>query len=144
MLMTRFYIRQSLLSWIILWFSGTESSDGERDDSTRRPVSLMFSGELYLNLNGTSEGVCVHSGQAVAIIMFILGLGSLLPWNFFVTASQVSPPTPSSSTSSWVDNNVEQFVVLEADTVIWKMIMRRKKTRKCIWGIFENVRRTIF
>ncbi|XP_053192649.1 equilibrative nucleoside transporter 2-like [Scomber japonicus] len=27
-------------------------------------------------------------GQAVGIIIFILGLGTLLPWNFFITASQ--------------------------------------------------------
>lgn len=33
---------------------------------------------------------CLHSGQAVALIIFILGLGTLLPWNFFITASQVS------------------------------------------------------
>ncbi|CAL8333366.1 unnamed protein product [Merluccius merluccius] len=29
----------------------------------------------------------VDRGQATAIIVFILGLGALLPWNFFVTAS---------------------------------------------------------
>ncbi|XP_035516016.1 equilibrative nucleoside transporter 2-like [Morone saxatilis] len=28
------------------------------------------------------------SGQAVALIIFMLGLGTLLPWNFFMTASQ--------------------------------------------------------
>nr|XP_046231893.1 equilibrative nucleoside transporter 2-like [Scatophagus argus] len=27
-------------------------------------------------------------GQAVALIIFVLGLGTLLPWNFFMTASQ--------------------------------------------------------
>ncbi|KAL3997023.1 hypothetical protein ACER0C_009679 [Sarotherodon galilaeus] len=27
-------------------------------------------------------------GQAVALIIFVLGLGTLLPWNFFITASQ--------------------------------------------------------
>ncbi|XP_070840333.1 equilibrative nucleoside transporter 2-like [Chaetodon trifascialis] len=27
-------------------------------------------------------------GQAVAVIIFVLGLGTLLPWNFFMTASQ--------------------------------------------------------
>uniref|UniRef100_A0A8C9XN58 Solute carrier family 29 member 2 n=1 Tax=Sander lucioperca TaxID=283035 RepID=A0A8C9XN58_SANLU len=30
-----------------------------------------------------------HSGQAVGAIIFVLGLGTLLPWNFFMTASQV-------------------------------------------------------
>lgn len=31
----------------------------------------------------------LRRGQAVAIIIFMLGLGMLLPWNFFITASQV-------------------------------------------------------
>ncbi|XP_074552378.1 equilibrative nucleoside transporter 2-like [Halichoeres trimaculatus] len=30
----------------------------------------------------------VDSGHAVALIIFILGVGTLLPWNFFMTASQ--------------------------------------------------------
>ncbi|KAJ3614299.1 hypothetical protein NHX12_017873 [Muraenolepis orangiensis] len=34
-----------------------------------------------------SQKVPVDRGQATAIIVFILGLGTLLPWNFFVTAS---------------------------------------------------------
>uniref|UniRef100_A0A8D3BHV2 Equilibrative nucleoside transporter 2-like n=1 Tax=Scophthalmus maximus TaxID=52904 RepID=A0A8D3BHV2_SCOMX len=32
--------------------------------------------------------LCFHSGQAVALIFFALGLGTLLPWNFFITATQ--------------------------------------------------------
>ncbi|KAM3623372.1 uncharacterized protein V6R79_010279 [Siganus canaliculatus] len=30
----------------------------------------------------------VDRGQAVGVIIFVLGLGTLLPWNFFMTASQ--------------------------------------------------------
>lgn len=37
----------------------------------------------------SSKVFCFCSGQAVAIIIFVLGLGTLLPWNFFMTASQV-------------------------------------------------------
>lgn len=31
----------------------------------------------------------IHRYKAVWLIFFVLGLGTLLPWNFFVTASQV-------------------------------------------------------
>ncbi|XP_073320592.1 equilibrative nucleoside transporter 2-like [Pagrus major] len=44
-------------------------------------------------------------GQVVAIIIFVLGLGTLLPWNFFMTASQyfngrLTVPTNSSNGTS--------------------------------------------
>ncbi|XP_008300013.1 equilibrative nucleoside transporter 2-like [Stegastes partitus] len=44
-------------------------------------------------------------GQAVKLIIFVLGLGTLLPWNFFITASQyfnerLAPPNVTSNSSS--------------------------------------------
>ncbi|XP_030292209.1 equilibrative nucleoside transporter 2-like [Sparus aurata] len=39
-------------------------------------------------------------GQAVAIIIFVLGLGTLLPWNFFMTASQYFNGRLTASTNS--------------------------------------------
>ncbi|XP_042280647.1 equilibrative nucleoside transporter 2-like [Thunnus maccoyii] len=35
-----------------------------------------------------SKNTPVDRGQAVGAIIFVLGLGTLLPWNFFITASQ--------------------------------------------------------
>ncbi|TMS22935.1 Equilibrative nucleoside transporter 2 [Larimichthys crocea] len=56
---------------------------------------------------------CFHSGQAVAIIIFVLGLGTLLPWNFFMTASQ-SPTTPVNGTSGGPtkDYNYDSWMAL--------------------------------
>nr|XP_023690178.1 equilibrative nucleoside transporter 2-like isoform X2 [Paramormyrops kingsleyae] len=36
----------------------------------------------------TSKGAPVDRGCAVGVIFFILGMGTLLPWNFFLTATQ--------------------------------------------------------
>uniref|UniRef100_A0A8P4GKI1 Equilibrative nucleoside transporter 2 n=1 Tax=Dicentrarchus labrax TaxID=13489 RepID=A0A8P4GKI1_DICLA len=36
----------------------------------------------------SNENKPTDKGQAVALIIFVLGLGTLLPWNFFMTASQ--------------------------------------------------------
>ncbi|XP_062282441.1 equilibrative nucleoside transporter 2-like [Scomber scombrus] len=50
-------------------------------------------------------------GQAVGIIIFILGLGTLLPWNFFITASQyfngrlTQPNVTSNGTSGVTTKN---------------------------------------
>ncbi|XP_070770346.1 equilibrative nucleoside transporter 2-like [Enoplosus armatus] len=38
--------------------------------------------------NEKSPSPPADHGQAVALIIFVLGLGTLLPWNFFMTASQ--------------------------------------------------------
>lgn len=69
--------------------------DGEEQDPAGRPVSCHTScgSVLFLHADSYQTGFfvfCLHSGQAVALIIFILGLGTLLPWNFFITASQVS------------------------------------------------------
>lgn len=69
--------------------------DGEEQDPAGWPVSCHTScgSVLFLHTHSYQTGFfvfCLHSGQAVALIIFILGLGTLLPWNFFITASQVS------------------------------------------------------
>ncbi|KAM4750609.1 equilibrative nucleoside transporter 2-like isoform 2-T2 [Anableps anableps] len=58
-------------------------------------------------------------GQTVAIIIFILGLGTLLPWNFFITASQyfnmrLNANLTSNGTSGAVqkDYNYDSWMVL--------------------------------
>ncbi|XP_070711669.1 equilibrative nucleoside transporter 2-like [Pempheris klunzingeri] len=38
--------------------------------------------------NDKKQSPPADRGQAVALIIFVLGLGTLLPWNFFMTASQ--------------------------------------------------------
>ncbi|XP_059187979.1 equilibrative nucleoside transporter 2-like [Centropristis striata] len=59
-------------------------------------------------------------GQAVALIIFVLGLGTLLPWNFFMTASQyfnqrLTAPNISSNGTSGVttkDYNYDSWMAL--------------------------------
>uniref|UniRef100_A0A8C7RWH5 Equilibrative nucleoside transporter 2 n=1 Tax=Oncorhynchus mykiss TaxID=8022 RepID=A0A8C7RWH5_ONCMY len=45
----------------------------------------------------TQKNAPVDRGCAVAVIIFILGLGTLLPWNFFITATEV-PHTTNGTT----------------------------------------------
>ncbi|KAM6941620.1 equilibrative nucleoside transporter 2-like [Lycodopsis pacificus] len=56
-------------------------------------------------------------GRAVAIIIFVLGLGTLLPWNFFMTASQyfnqrLAAPPNSTSGGSTKDYNYDSWMAL--------------------------------
>ncbi|XP_029385656.1 equilibrative nucleoside transporter 2-like isoform X2 [Echeneis naucrates] len=59
-------------------------------------------------------------GQVVAFIIFILGLGTMLPWNFFITASQYfkgrlgasSNITNSSSGGATKDYNYDSWMAL--------------------------------
>ena len=43
---------------------------------------------------GACADVCVHRGRLVGLVFFILGLGTLLPWNFLMTASLVRTRLP--------------------------------------------------
>uniref|UniRef100_A0A665U8D0 Equilibrative nucleoside transporter 2-like n=1 Tax=Echeneis naucrates TaxID=173247 RepID=A0A665U8D0_ECHNA len=60
------------------------------------------------------------TGQVVAFIIFILGLGTMLPWNFFITASQYfkgrlgasSNITNSSSGGATKDYNYDSWMAL--------------------------------
>lgn len=52
-------------------------------DSQKQYLSLTLPSFL-------SKALCpVHRYKAVWLIFFILGLGTLLPWNFFMTAREV-------------------------------------------------------
>ncbi|KAM7394767.1 hypothetical protein PAMP_021552 [Pampus punctatissimus] len=59
-------------------------------------------------------------GQAVGVIIFVLGLGTLLPWNFFMTASQyfngrLAPPNITANHTSGVttkDYNYDSWMAL--------------------------------
>ncbi|XP_024866048.1 equilibrative nucleoside transporter 2-like [Kryptolebias marmoratus] len=59
-------------------------------------------------------------GQAVAVIIFVLGVGTLLPWNFFITASQYFNDrlreshslTNSSADASLKDYNYDSWMAL--------------------------------
>ncbi|XP_031732501.1 equilibrative nucleoside transporter 2-like [Anarrhichthys ocellatus] len=56
-------------------------------------------------------------GRAVAVIIFVLGLGTLLPWNFFMTASQyfnqrLAAPPNSTSGGSTKDYNYDSWMAL--------------------------------
>uniref|UniRef100_A0AAQ6A7C0 Solute carrier family 29 member 2 n=1 Tax=Amphiprion ocellaris TaxID=80972 RepID=A0AAQ6A7C0_AMPOC len=59
-------------------------------------------------------------GHAVGLIIFVLGLGTLLPWNFFITASQyfnerlAAPNTTSNGTSGSTskDYNYDSWMAL--------------------------------
>ncbi|XP_022065321.2 equilibrative nucleoside transporter 2-like [Acanthochromis polyacanthus] len=59
-------------------------------------------------------------GHAVGLIIFVLGLGTLLPWNFFITASQyfnerlAAPNTTAngSSDSTFKDYNYDSWMAL--------------------------------
>uniref|UniRef100_A0A3P8SCF9 Solute carrier family 29 member 2 n=1 Tax=Amphiprion percula TaxID=161767 RepID=A0A3P8SCF9_AMPPE len=60
------------------------------------------------------------TGHAVGLIIFVLGLGTLLPWNFFITASQyfnerlAAPNTTSNGTSGSTskDYNYDSWMAL--------------------------------
>uniref|UniRef100_A0A665U8E2 Equilibrative nucleoside transporter 2-like n=1 Tax=Echeneis naucrates TaxID=173247 RepID=A0A665U8E2_ECHNA len=62
----------------------------------------------------------IHGNQVVAFIIFILGLGTMLPWNFFITASQYfkgrlgasSNITNSSSGGATKDYNYDSWMAL--------------------------------
>lgn len=58
-------------------------------------------------------------GQIVAVIIFILGLGTLLPWNFFITASKYfnmrlneSLPSNGTSDAGQKDYNYDSWMAL--------------------------------
>nr|XP_057928938.1 equilibrative nucleoside transporter 2-like [Doryrhamphus excisus]XP_057928948.1 equilibrative nucleoside transporter 2-like [Doryrhamphus excisus]XP_057928956.1 equilibrative nucleoside transporter 2-like [Doryrhamphus excisus] len=60
-------------------------------------------------LNEKKASAPTDRGNIVATIIFMLGLGTLLPWNFFITASQyfnkkLSTPFNSSNSSSGATN----------------------------------------
>ncbi|KAK6316722.1 hypothetical protein J4Q44_G00121220 [Coregonus suidteri] len=49
----------------------------------------------------TQKNAPVDRGCAVAVIMFILGMGTLLPWNFFITATEYFDDRLKGTTSSY-------------------------------------------
>ncbi|XP_069022966.1 equilibrative nucleoside transporter 2-like [Embiotoca jacksoni] len=70
--------------------------------------------------NEKNQSPPADQGQAVGLIIFVLGLGSLLPWNFFITASQYfnerldGPNVTSNSTSGGTsgDYNYDSWMAL--------------------------------
>lgn len=60
----------------------------------------------------------VDRGNAVGLIIFVLGVGTLLPWNFFITASQYFNDrlklnsSSNSSSSSGKDYNYDSWMAL--------------------------------
>lgn len=69
--------------------------------------------------NEKTQSPPADRGQAVAFIIFVLGLGTLLPWNFFLTATQyfnerLSPNITSNATSGATtkDYNYDSWMAL--------------------------------
>ncbi|XP_062371746.1 equilibrative nucleoside transporter 2 isoform X2 [Sardina pilchardus] len=54
----------------------------------------------------TDEGAPKDRGCLVGVIFFILGLGTLLPWNFFMTASQYFNHRLTLNTTDWSNDTV--------------------------------------
>ncbi|XP_074485351.1 equilibrative nucleoside transporter 2-like [Sebastes fasciatus] len=71
--------------------------------------------------NEKKQSPPADSGRAVAVIIFVLGLGTLLPWNFFMTASQyfnqrltpnITSNTNSTSRATTKDYNYDSWMAL--------------------------------
>ncbi|XP_028267083.1 equilibrative nucleoside transporter 2-like isoform X2 [Parambassis ranga] len=70
-------------------------------------------------VNDKKQSSPADRGHAVAVIIFVLGVGTLLPWNFFITASQyfnerlkVSNVTNGTSADMSKDYNYDSWMAL--------------------------------
>ncbi|RXN23773.1 equilibrative nucleoside transporter 2-like protein [Labeo rohita] len=70
----------------------------------KEPTLREFIPACHLDKMSTREDAPADRGFLVAIIFFILGLGTLLPWNFFMTASMYF--NNRLNTSEWSNGTV--------------------------------------
>ncbi|KAM9314199.1 equilibrative nucleoside transporter 2-like isoform 2-T2 [Pholidichthys leucotaenia] len=91
-------------------------------------------------------------GQAVALIIFMLGLGTLLPWNFFITASQYfnnrlsENNTNSSMGSTSGEYNYDSWMALLSqlplllftllNSFLYQWVSERLRVSSSLLGIF--------